>query len=370
MPPSGNRGAYFSIKDLPRLIIDASILLWWSGKQSLRERLKVLGIVYLGFSNIVLYLELTLDYLGSDKIRRLVQGAGNHPTRMLVTSTVVVIFLLIQHRHEALQTRSESEYVRRVCELLQLSRSAEAQRSIAEVLALYFAVFDGCHIAHVSIHLPDGNGKLQMADDHVYPPGTASSFCLELPPGKGAAQKVFADNESNSRYVPFTSIFNYDFPHCVRFAWTQDPPKRFWLRRLVAWPLYKFKGMSTRLADRIAKPLPRFLRLVQTGVDWFGFEVPKDRIRHFQSMLSVPIWHRKQRRCLGVLNFDFSQTETLERSDVMIGMLLGVLLAEEHEEIFGGKDEHSTPNGDHTNTGESGRVHQWTSASSDLRSRT
>jgi hypothetical protein len=289
----------------------------WSYKSEIRDKyLPRAGYLAVSVPPILLILNMLAEFYEHSWLPKYVSPLLHNPrfSRWLVAVALgAVAYLLWHHWNEVWKPKYESTFVLRLYELLEgrRFRSASAE-PIKGALQLFHSVFDRAGIKHVALHLPE-SGVLKIRQDHVFPYESDPRFFVELILGQGVAGAVYGD--SKPRYVPrihlpFRKIRPWIptlyFPHGVRFDFERvDGPE----------------GVLSRgeLGDDDIDP-----KIVALS--------DPDR-PPFHSFLSVPVRRMTGHDCIGVLSFDFDRTDPLDKVDIAMACVFGLLLA---EEIAGG----------------------------------
>lgn len=284
----------------------------WSYKTEIRQWLKVSSLGILSVFMLGLFLEVAAESIGPQKIHEAFSSLGGylHGTFAFVIFAIAVAYLLWHHIREAKKPGYEYTFVKSLCDFMEgrrPGRESSSRPSIIEALKLFHAVFERAGVAHVSIHTPEGE-FLKIDPAHVFPPESDAAFFVPLERGEGVAGAVYADMKPRyvpQLYFPFGTrkqLLNMFFPHAVKFTFRQvDIPGRT-LR-------------SLELGDEL--------------VDANIFKPPTGREFPFYSFLSVPLRSVRQDGSVGVLNFDFSRPDPLDKADIAMAVIFGIVLGAE-----------------------------------------
>ena len=260
-----------------------------------------------------------MDSFASDIVKR-------HPHVAILAATVyiaAVAFLVAHNLHEALQPGYDYVFARRLCEYVETclrTPGKSREERLTHALELFHSVFTRAGIVHVSIHTPEAekSKSLIILKEHVYPPIPAeqqSCYLVRLMEEEGVGGKVFSD--LMVRYVPRVFFpfgrmvtlplgrrrvaLSMDFPHAVKFNYKTDGA-----------------AGSTISGFEITEEAP----------DPYAFKIPAEKVALFRSCLSVPIKDIAVDRCVGVLNYDFTRTDPLNKADITMAAVFGLLLSE------------------------------------------
>jgi hypothetical protein len=282
----------------------------WSFKTDIRDWLKVTSLAVLSFSTLALLLEVGAEIIGSDWLVAAIETLVPHGIfrwLFLTLFVLAVIFLVWHHFHEARKPGYEYVFVKRLCTFLEGVEGAEGVTgapSLHQSLEIFHGVLKRAGMAHISVHMPAGE-LLAIPPDGVFPSVSDSGFFVTLEPGVGVAGMVYEDCQP--RYVPrvflpfrvgtWSWVPNIWFPHAVRFRFRQSPQA----------------GWGVELGDE--------------EVDFFGVQKPDSGGRPlFNSFLSVPIKSARSANCIGVLNLDFNRIDPLDKADIAMAAVMGLLL--------------------------------------------
>jgi hypothetical protein len=249
-----------------------------------------------------------------------------YKTPALVVVFIAALFLFWHHQHETRKPEYEYKFVKRLYELIERSRHTGTPVQPDELLTILRSAFARTGIRRVSVHLPDREETLlSIKPEHVVPPEEDPRYFIKLPlkrgadgklSGEGVAGAVYVDNIP--RYMPRLSFPNWErgisFRHCVRVAYRKDR-KKGRVRRV-------WDAIVTRLGRKPKELEPDF---VNDGFNLRAFKESEKGTRLYNSALSVPLKSVTSGRCVGVLNFDFESTSTLDKSDIAMAVVFGLL---------------------------------------------
>jgi hypothetical protein len=314
---------------------------YWSRKAKILHYLRFSFVVILIASAGLLIVEALLEYAGKEWVAEGIAATGR--TRTLRGGFLLAVAFLAWHNlHELRKPEYEYRFVRRLRELLFIGRmsSAFTGPSLIEILEAMYQVFEHRGVAHACIALPHGE-EMSIRRDHVHPPAPGEAFYRPFKVGEGVAGHVYEDGLV--RYVPriyfplgtdrlrFKSvgwelIRMMPFPHAISYS--------------------REKNAGTDWASRST-------RLLEELPDWGCVQMPDpDDACCFRAFLSVPLdlrWEengsspvkqqgssssgeaKEERRCLGVLNFDFDRVDPLGKPEIEMALILGLALADEIE---------------------------------------
>lgn len=286
--------------------------LWlWSRKTEIRDKyLKRLGLGVLSISPALLVCEYFADIFHRRWLDVVVAWSKlpDISWPVIVLPPLGLLYLIWHHWREARKPSYEYTFVRRLCDFLEGVKGRHAQgfdAALGETLELLFSLFQRAGVKHVAIHL-EKDGLLTIAPKHVYPKEAASAFYVVLKPKEGVAGAVFDDLKP--RYVPRVSI-------------------PFRKRRYV--PTISFPHALIFAFEEIQTGGHRRFELGDDDIDPGIVKEPEDGEMEFQSFLSVPIKLADNSKCYGVLSFDFGVFDPLDRGDIAMAAVFGVLLGEE-----------------------------------------
>lgn len=194
---------------------------------------------------------------------------------------------------------------------------------IPAALRLFYKVFQGSRIERCSLFTLSDSG-LAIPEQYVHPNCTDPGYRIALRITEGVAGLVCSD--ALPRYVPRLSypfakrrklLPAIPFPHAVKFESRANGEK---------------------------------LELVNEDLDAYAFKRP-DTEPLFLSFVSVPLKPVGDAKCFGVLNFDFSKVDALDKSDIAMASVLGLLLADEVNRMRSQtKSEHLSAQQDHSDS--------------------
>lgn len=311
------------VREALEYVIISAYFYFWSYKTEVRNGLKYGALSAVSLSTMTLAIEVVSEAYGSHGVAEAL-AAGLASTWLGISwggfvlglFVAAVIFLIWHNIDEARQPGYEYVFVRRLCDYLE-GRGGRAPTR--ESLELFHSVFKRLRIAHVSLHLPNEN-ELKIARDHVFPEEEDDDFFVSLAPGNGVAGRVYQD--MRPRYVPRLFI-----PLRQERLWN-------WFRVGLFFPhAVSFVFRSPSGVDQ--------KRGIELGDELVDFHVFKKNARNptFVSVLSVPIKCVRDNKCLGVLNFDFQSADPLDKAQIAMAIVLGLLLGDEMAGRGGAVDE-------------------------------
>ncbi len=284
--------------------IVALFFLAWDQKRKIRNVLRKGSLAVLVLSTILLLAEVFAEYFGAEHIVAALKFFGQ-TYGLYVFLPVAVGALILAHHHVEEARRPEYEYafILRLWEFMESYRKSQNSgtgRPIRDVLEIFHRLYKNAGVAHVSIFRKGEDEILRIKPEEVYPPEDDRDFYVELRTGEGVAGKVFEDMKA--RYMPLLFLGRLFFPHAINFEWeTETVPGQ-------PRPTFDLKDLDFQLD--IFKP-------------------SSSRKFPFRSFLSVPLKSSVTGRCNGVLNFDFYRLDPLDKRDVAMAMVIGLILADE-----------------------------------------
>jgi hypothetical protein len=286
----------------------------WSYKTGLRHTLKATSLGIISLSGVVLVLEVIMEWTGGKRLHELMVRIGTQSLaiglprfvnphnvfRILFISAIA--YLVWHHVTETWKVGYEYKFVKQVNLFMRsrLSNNNE-QALIQNALPKFLLIFKDSRIVRCSVFRPDGE-VLSIPTSHILPMTTDTSYGVRLKKGEGVAGLVFED--SKTLYVP--RLF---FPFAKRWSWT---PSLFF-PHAVRFDFHEAEDGFEMVNDRLRPKV--FKKTVDNPP--------------YRSTLSVPIVSSTNGMSFGVLNFDFSKNDPLDRSEIAMASILGVLLADE-----------------------------------------
>lgn len=246
------------------------------------------------------------EFLSPDHVAEL-QGILNNfsPVRNYVLPALFVIAVLYLFWHHYSEIKKPGYEFAFLSQLNRFMRDREAneneQKLIPAALKVFHKVFEKSHIKRCSIYTVSKEG-LVIPDTYIYPEN-AKGYQISLQVGEGVAGLVFKD--ALPRYVPrlffpFTRLRSLlpsvPFPHAVKFE-------------------EQVNGDT--------------LELINEDLDFNAFKNAYKAEPLFRSFVSVPLKPIGVSQCVGVLNFDFSRVDALDKSGIAMAFVLGKILADE-----------------------------------------
>ncbi|HXQ35441.1 MAG TPA: hypothetical protein VN843_15595, partial [Anaerolineales bacterium] len=287
----------------------------WSFKTNIRHKLKTTSLGILSLSGIFLTIEVVMEWTGAKRLHDLMvtfEGklafvlpsfASSHNIfRLLFVGAVA--YLIWHHVSERWKVGYEYRFVKQVNSFMLSSSSYHNEEDLVRAaLPKFLVVFKESRVVRCSIFKVDGEGeKLFIPNSHISPSINDNSYEVRLKPGEGVAGTVFA--ETRPLYVP--RLF---FPFAKRWRWTPS----MYFPHAVGFDFLETDGELELVNDQLKLKV-------------FVLTAPKPP---FRATLSVPLISRTNQACLGVLNFDFAKHDPLDRSEIAMASILGLLLGDE-----------------------------------------
>lgn len=279
----------------------ALFFLAWNQKRKLRDILHYTSLAVISLSTVLLLIEVIAEYRGAETIVTALRGFETVYGHFVFAIFVAgVLFMLWHHYEETQKPQFEYAFVLRLWEFME-GRRQGAPQPVRNVLEIFHGLFKKSGIAHVSIYRMQ-SGILKIDPQEVYPsvPANDQDFYVDLPKGEGVAGHVY--NDMKARYMPVLFLGPLFFPHAIDFEWQTTPLPGS------TRPTFDLRDLDFELD--VFKPSP-------------------SRQFRFRSFLSVPLRSSKSNGCVGVLNFDFDRLDPLEKRDIAMGMVIGLILGEE-----------------------------------------
>jgi hypothetical protein len=282
----------------------------WSYKTQIRHSLRFSSLAILSFSTLLLLIEVSLKWAGIQRIHELlINPYFVHFQKYLFILFVAAVLYLIWHAfQESKKPDYEYGFVQQLTQFVQERSSGQSNLHdlIPRALELFFQVFGRAKIMHCSLYTFDGE-ELGIQSSYVYPETDDADYHITLNKGEGVAGRVCEDK--NPRYVP-----RLYFPFFKRWKWVPT----------IYFPhAVQLKFQETADATR----------LVNVDLDLFSFQSPPSENIKFRSFVSVPVKAVAQENCFGVLNFDFRRHDPLDKSDIAMAVVFGLLLGDEIERV-------------------------------------
>lgn len=279
----------------------------WSYKTEIRHKMKVGSLGILSLSTVLLMVEIVAEAAKKSIHEMVVSpilGAGG--SIVLILFFPAVAYLIWHHWGESRKPGYEYKFVRQLCQFLRGRQQVAHDRDtlVSDVLPLFWGAFERAGIRHCSVHLFEDN-TLKCRPALIHPRSKDPTYYVSMEKGEGVAGKVYVD--SNPRYVPriylpFTKRWRFTptlpFDHAVKFV----------------------------LGEKDGK-----LDLVSEDIDPFAFKKAEGRDPHFRSLVSVPLTSITTGQTFGVLNFDFNRHDPLDKIDIAMAVVFGLVLGDEIE---------------------------------------
>lgn len=288
----------------------------WSYKTSIRHKLKKTALGIISVSSILLILEVIMEWKGGKKLHDWIVAldfTGSmswigpasfvHPHNILRALFIAaVVYLVWHHYSESKKPGYEYSFVKQVNQFMRKRLNCNSEEVLVPfALPLFLKIFQQSKAVRCSIFKLEGD-ILVIPDSYVYPKIMDDSYKLHLGVGEGVAGLVF--KESIPLYVP-----RLYFPFAKRWRWT---PSLFF-PHAVGFDAHEENGV---------------LEMVNDSLKTKAFK-KMDGIPPFHSIVSVPVKSSTGNGCYGVLSFDFAKNDPLDKSEVAMASVLGLLLGDE-----------------------------------------
>lgn len=279
----------------------------WSYKTEIRHKMKVGSLGILSLSTLLLVVELSLE-AGKKNLHEMILaplfGAVGNIALFLV---VPAVFYLVWHHYaESRKPGYEYKFVRQLWQFLNQRKEAthDVDKLVSDVLPLFYRTFERTGIRHCSVHLFETN-MLRSRTSLIHPPSDDPNYYLPMEKGDGVAGRVFED--SNPRYVPRIYL-----PFAKRWRFTPTIPFHHGVKFVL--------GMKNGSLD-----------LISENIDPFAFKKAEGCDPPFKSLVSVPLASVTTGARFGVLNFDFNRHDPLDKIDIAMAVVFGLVLGDEIE---------------------------------------
>lgn len=304
--------------DLCAYAFVAAYFFVWSYKTAIRHLLKVTSLGVISLSTVRLLVEFAIEWRRSETfhVMGLLPSLTKSNNVLFVIFTGAVSYLVWHHYRESRKPSYEYRFVKQLAQFMQ-GRQKNGNRTdtfIPLALQLFHRVFEHAGVRHCSVFRLKGS-VLSIQPSHVYPHSDQLDYSVELKEGEGVAGEVFGD--MMPRYVPrihfpFSTKRRYlrtwSFPHALKFV------------------PYEEKG---ELEIGLGKDSLRFGK----------FREPEGGTWTYKSFVSVPVQSVATGERFGVLNFDFNKIDPLDKSDILMAVVFGLILGDEIERL----DEDTQP---------------------------
>ncbi|HEX8459687.1 MAG TPA: hypothetical protein VF656_20500 [Pyrinomonadaceae bacterium] len=315
---SFNRQAVLLLRYAPIAIY----FLVWGVKTKIRHAMKVGALFVLSISTVLLLVEVLLETTGSERIHAFMSDPRLHTFHEVLLGffVIAVIFLVRHHYHESKKPGYEYGFVRQLSLFMQRRQRepGPVDELIPSALELFYAVFKRAGVAHCSYYRMDGEALI-MRGNSVYPFTDDPGYRLALKVGSGVAGLVARDGVT--RYVPHVY-----FPFAKRRKWL---PTLFF-PHAVRLKFNHIEGSA---------------ELEHIGFDVDVYERPASGEVLYNSFVSVPVKPVVTDQAYGILNFDFARRDPLDKSDIAMAALFGLLLGDEIARSMAVVGEGGTGNG-------------------------
>jgi hypothetical protein len=297
--------------------VAAIYFFYWNWKTPIRNALRRSSLWVLSLFTTFIVLEVASEFWHDQLLQWVVAMIHEYHKVGLCFFVAAVVLLFWHHRHERKKPEYEYRLLQRLYQTIEHSR--KQPKPASDVLEIIHSVFGRSRINHVSIHTPKSDGTLEILTANVFPPiKETNDYFVPLKSGCGVGGRVFVDQIP--RYMPRLYFPNWRlgvrFGHAVQLAFRE--PKVGWLRKMVN-PIW------TRLFK--AQKKTHWLDLAPDG---FNLDVYADSGKSllFHSILCVPLKSMTTDRCLGVLNLDFASTDPLDKGDIAMAIIFGIVLGD------------------------------------------
>jgi hypothetical protein len=220
---------------------------------------------------------------------------------------VAILYLLWHHYTESRKPGYEFGFLSQLNRFVrQRTDYRNEQTLIPMALKLFHRVFEGSHIDYCSVYV-FSEGSLLIPDHYVYPRPTDNDYTITLKVGEGVAGRVYTD--AMPRYMP---RLKYPFATSRKFLPTFPFP-------------HAIKFEPQLVGDG--------LELVDDDLDFFSFKDGVEKRHGYLSFVSVPLKAVDAKECFGVLNFDFSKIDALDKAGITMASIFGLVLADELQRL-------------------------------------
>lgn len=292
----------------------------WSYKTGIRHKLKTTALGIISLSSLFLALEVFMEWMGSERLHDLLVAfdftgltsqAGlppyAHPHNILRGSFIGSVVYLVWHDFsETRKPGYEYKFVKQVNQFMRKRPDNDSEEALVHsALPLFLKIFEKSKAVRCSMFKPNGD-CLFIPESYIHPRVTDDSYTLRLNVGEGVAGLVF--QERKPLYVP-----RLYFPFSKRWDWTPS----IFFPHAVGFDTHEENGS---------------LEMVNDSLQTKAFK--KTATRHpFRSTISVPVKSFASGSCYGVLNLDFDKNDPLDRSEIAMASILGLLLGDEMARI-------------------------------------
>ena len=213
---------------------------------------------------------------------------------LVLTLLVLAIFIVsLHHFREWRRPEYESAFVKSLFDFAAsypVALRSGKRMTLVEALERFYPIFERAHVHHLAVFL-EHDGSLSVNPEHVHPRHESpEEYYPVLPVGKGVAGRVYKD--SCTRYMPRCFLFGKAFKHSLRYS------------------IARGGNLSEEVPD-------------------FGAYRVLGQKSLYQSLLCVPLSNPvENRNCSGVLNISFKKRATLDRIDITMAMVVGLVLGQ------------------------------------------
>lgn len=277
--------------------------LYWNLKEKARRLFHIGALSFLSLSLIILVLEITLEFSDKEALLELLHESPTLEPLLIGLFIVAILFVLLHHHKERRHAQTEYRLTEQIWLFLVSRGSRPEEEFIAFALSLVEEAFSRLSVIRVCIWQENGE-ELTVRPGYVHPTPDKAKFLAILSKREGVASLVFADKRPRyvpRVYFPFNSLplrfLSWSFPHAWRFEIAPGPGGR--------------------------------LDVIEPKIDQRAVTKPE---LGFSSFVAVPMIDLRG-TCTGVLCIDFKKTDPLDRIEIKMASLLGILIADELQRI-------------------------------------
>lgn len=293
--------------------------IYWNAKEFSRRLFHVGALSFFSVSIIFFFAEVVLEFGSSSRLLPPNSFLASYISQFLYSSKPVMVscfaiasvIFLVHHQKERKHANTEYRLAENIWTLLESRGSATTiQGLVASTLPIINNAFERFSVQRVCFWQPDGE-QLVVNDDCIFPDleGADETYLRRLKKETGVAGLVYRD--MLLRYVPRLYF----------------PFNTSWLRKISMW----FPHALTFEVRKVHGELD----IVRPNVDLSAVVVSSNgRPRHLRSFVAVPV-KSSDGKCHGVLCVDFNKTDPLERIDIKMAAVLGMLFAEDIRRLPG-----------------------------------
>ena len=301
-----------------KFVAAAVYFVYWNWKTPVRNALRRGSLWVLSLFMLFMVAEVASEFWHEELLQWLIESLHTYHEYALYVFIAAVVFVLWHHGHERKKPEYEYKFLQRLYETVEYSR--QGTPSVVGVLEIIHSAFERSGIIHVSVHtLTVGGDGLEIRKEHVFPGTQDGDYFVSLKIGQGVAGRVF--NDSLPRYMPRLFFPNWTwavpFHHAVQLAF-RTRKEGWWLKRAMRDAMEKLSGRKLKSHE---------LELVPDGFNLNVYEGHGSKALLFRSVLCVPL-KTSAGRCIGVLNFDFDSTDPLDKGDIAMAIVFGVVIGD------------------------------------------